>query len=59
MSVSPLEESLRRLTVIKAITRKNIDTTKDMKKKEIYRKRYERIDKELNEVLKVMKLDLE
>ena len=58
MSVNPQEENLRRLTVIKALTRKNIDTTNDLKKKEAYRKKYEKIDKELNDLLKELKLEV-
>ena len=38
MSVNPREEQLRRLTVVKAIVRKEIDTTNDLRKKEVYRK---------------------
>lgn len=58
MSVSPQEETLRRLTVIKALTRKNIDTTKDLKKKEQYRQKYEKIDVELNSLLRLMRMEV-
>ena len=51
MSVNPFEENLRRLRVIKSITRKEIDTTNDLKKKEVLRKRYERISQELEDIL--------
>ena len=42
---------LIRLRVIKSITRKEIDTTNDLKKKEVLRKRYERISQELEDIL--------
>ena len=51
MSINPLEEELRRLTTVKSLVRKEIDNTKDMRKKEMYRKRYDKIDKELNDLL--------
>ena len=57
MSDNPQEEELRRLTFVKAMVRKEIDTTKDMKKKEVYRKKHEQIDKKLNILLKDMRLD--
>ena len=56
MSVNPLEEQLRRLTMVKAIVRKEIDTTNDLRKKEIYRKKYERLDSELEDLLYLMRL---
>ena len=57
VSVNPQEEELRRLTFVKALVRKEIDTTKDMKKKEVYRKKHEQIDRKLNTLLKDMRLD--
>lgn len=56
--ISPQEETLRRLTMIKALTRKNIDTTRDLKKREMYRKKYEKISKDLNDLLRRMKMDV-
>lgn len=56
--INPKEENLRRLTTIKALVRKEIDSTNDMKKKEIYRKKHEKISQELNEVLKSINLDI-
>lgn len=56
MSINPLEEELRRLTTIKCLVRKEIDTTKDMKKKEMYRKRYERISDDLDRLLNQIKI---
>ncbi len=56
VSVNPQEEQLRRLTMVKAMVRKEIDTTKDKKKKEVYRKKYEQIDKNLNDLLRNMKI---
>lgn len=46
------EAELHRLTFIKARLRVLIDTTNDIKKKEVYRKRYEKTSKQLNEHLK-------
>ena len=57
MSVNPQEEQLRRLTVVKAIVRKEIDTTNDLRKKEVYRKKHERLSKEVNDLLKQMKIE--
>ena len=57
MSINPQEEELRRLTFVKAMVRKEIDTTKDMKKKETYRKKHEQLDKKLTTLLKDMKID--
>lgn len=57
MSINPQEENLRRLRVIQSLVRKEIDTTKDLRKKEMYRKKHEKISKELEETLKSMKLD--
>lgn len=57
MSVNPREEQLRRLTVVKAIVRKEIDTTNDLRKKEVYRKKHERLSKEVNDLLKQMKIE--
>ena len=56
--MNPFEENLRRLRVIQAITRKEIDTTRDLKKREVYRKRHEKISQELADALKSIKLDL-
>lgn len=57
MSVNPREEQLRRLTVVKAIVRKEIDTTNDLRKKEVYRKKHEQLSKEVNDLLKQMKIE--
>lgn len=56
--ISPQEETLRRLTMMKALTRKNIDNTRDLKKREMYRKKYEKISKDLNDLLRKMKMDV-
>lgn len=56
MSINPQEEQLRRLTVVKAMVRREIDTTKDKKKKEVYRKKEEKMNKELDKLLKNMKI---
>ena len=57
VSVNPQEEQLRRLTVVKAMVRKEIDTTNDKKKKEVYRKKHEQISKDLNDLLRNMKIE--
>ena len=59
MSVNPLDEKLRSLTTVKAMVRKEIDTTKSLDKKEVYRKRYEEINKEITDILNIMKLEIE
>ncbi len=56
--MNPFEENLRRLRVIQAVTRKEIDTTNDLSKKEVYRKKHEKITKELEESLKSIKIEL-
>ena len=56
MSVNPQEEELRRLTMLKAMTRREIKTTKDLSKKEVYRKRHEKISRELDDLLRYMKI---
>lgn len=56
MSISPQEEELRRLTMVRAMVRREIDTTKDKKKKEVYRKKNEKMGKELDKLLKNMKI---
>lgn len=52
MTYNHYEAELHRLTFIKARLRVLIDTTNDIKKKEVYRKRYEKTSKQLNEHLK-------
>ena len=54
--MNPYEEELRRLTTVKAMVRKEIDNTRDMQKKEIYRKKYEEINHKLNQHLKYKEL---
>ena len=54
---NPREEELRRLTMVKAMVRKEIDTTRDKKKKEVYRKKNEKMDKQLSGLLKQMKIE--
>lgn len=56
MSINPYEEELRRLTVVKALVRKEIDSTNDMSKKEVLRKKHEKLSMELEEHLKQIKL---
>lgn len=56
ISINPIEEELRRLTVVQRLVRKEIDTTRDMKKKEVYRKKHEKISRELNCLLNQLKL---
>lgn len=52
MSYNPYEAELHRLTMNKTRLRALIDDTKDMKKKEQYRKKYEATAKQLEEHLK-------
>ena len=56
MAINPQEAELRRLTNIKALVRKEIDTTNDIRKKEVLRKKHEGISKDLDTLLKDMKL---
>lgn len=56
--MNPYESELRRLTVIKALVRKEINTTKNLKKKEVYRKKYEQISSELEEHLKYLNIEM-
>lgn len=54
--INPREEELRRLTTILSLTRKEIDTTNDIRKKEIYRKKYEELSARRECLLNEMKL---
>ena len=56
MTYNPYEAELYRLTHNQARLRVLIDTTRDMKKKEIYRKRYERTSEQLENHLKWLKI---
>lgn len=56
--LNPYEEELRRLTMVKAMVRREIDTTRDMKKKERYRKKHEQISQQLNEHLKHLRIEM-
>ena len=56
--MNPYEENLRRLTFLKAHLRKEIDTTRDMQKKEVLRKRYERISNDLEVQLKNLNIEM-
>jgi len=56
--MNPREEELRRLTTILSLTRKEIDTTKDMRKKEVYRKKHEQLNNRLEVLLSEMKLEI-
>lgn len=53
---NPREEELRRLTMVKAMVRREIDTTRDKKKKEVYRKKNEQMSKQVDNLLKEMKI---
>lgn len=52
MTYNPYEAELYRLTRNKERLRVLIDTTRDMKKKEEYRKRYEKTNEQLESHLK-------
>lgn len=54
--INPREEELRRLTTIISLTRKEIDTTNDLRKKEVYRKKYEELSIRRECLLNEMKL---
>ena len=56
LTYNPYEAELYRLTRNKARLRVLIDTTRDMKKKEVYRKRYEKTSEQLENHLKWIKI---
>ena len=56
MSFNPYEAELYRLTRNQARLRVLIDTTRDMKKKEEYRKRHEKTTERLENHLKLLKI---
>lgn len=58
ININPYEEELRRLTFVKAMLRRLIDTTRDMKKKEQYRKKHEDISQKLDKHLKLIKIEM-
>lgn len=52
------ERELKRLTFLNGYLRKEIDSTKDMKKKEVLRKRHERVNERLEEHLKQINIEM-
>lgn len=54
--INPREEELRRLTTIISLTRKEIDTTNDLRKKEVFRKKYEELYNRREILLSEMKI---
>ena len=52
------EMELKRLTFLNGYLRKEIDSTKDMKKKEVLRKRHERVNERLEEHLKQINIEM-
>ena len=56
--MNPYEEELRRLTMVKAMVRKEINSTNDIRKKEVYRKKYEKISRELDGHLRYLKIEM-
>lgn len=56
MSVNLEEAELHRLTVVKALVRREIEGTNDMVKKEVLRKKEEDLNRKLQAQLKSMNL---
>lgn len=52
------EMELKRLTFLNGYLRKEIDSTNNMKKKEVLRKRHERVNERLEEHLKQINIEM-